>query len=107
MEIRRSILNAAQRERFDGSIGGHHHSVDRSLFVKTVGLQIVHRVVGVVRRLMAGRTLALAEEYFLAMHLCQGSLCRVKLPIPSQLRSWREIQDFLKFRHKVNLASPF
>src|SRR6266851_3938828 len=105
MEIRRGVLNAAQRERFDRSIGGHHHSIHGVLLVEPLCLKVMHAVVGVVRRLMARRTLPLTEEYFLAVHLCGGRLGGIQLAIPSQLRGWGKVQDLLKFAHKMNLAA--
>src|SRR5260370_38572496 len=80
MEIRRGVLNAAQRERFDRSIGGHHHSIHGVLLVEPLCLKVMHAVVGVVRRLMARRTLPLTEEYFLAVHLCGVALAGSSLP---------------------------
>jgi hypothetical protein len=60
-----------------------------------------------IRRLMARRTLPLAEEHFLTVHLCGCGFGGIQLAIPPQLRSWGKVQDFLKFAHKMNLAASF
>src|SRR5437899_8496753 len=105
MQIWGSIFDAAQRECLDWSVGGHHHSIHHVLLVEALRLQIVHGVVGVVGRLVAGRTLSFPEENFLPVHLGGCRLCRIKFAVPPQLGSWLEVEQLLKFRHEVNLAA--
>ena len=41
------------------------------------------------------------------MQFLRASFLRVKFPIPTQLRGWRKVEQFLKFSHEMNLAAAF
>ncbi len=69
-------------------------------------LQVVHRVVGVVRRRVARRALALAEEHFLRRSSRTRSpgrdrACRRTV----ELRRRREVEQRLELGHEVDLAA--
>src|SRR5216683_1892281 len=73
MQVGRVVLGAAQRKGFDRPVADGHHVVDHHRLEEALGLEVVHQVVGVERRLVADRALTLAEEDLLATHL---GLCR-------------------------------
>src|SRR5258708_5898526 len=83
VQVGRLILDAAQREGLDGSVAGGIHVVDRHRLEEALGLEIVHQVVGIVRRGVAGSAPALSEEKPLARPLRVGSLPLIPLPSPS------------------------
>src|SRR5205807_583370 len=66
--VRRRVLDATQRERLDRAIARRRVIQVRLLLVEALRLQIVHQVVGVVRRRMAHGALGLAVEDRLAAH---------------------------------------
>ena len=72
---------------------------------KRSDLQVVHQVVGVVRRRVAGRALRLAEEQRLAAQLGLAGLRRVELAEDVQLRRRREVEQVLELGHEVHLAA--
>ena len=74
MQIGRSVLDAAQRECFDRSIANSDEAVDFFRCEETLGVQIVHRVVGIVRRGMAFGAASTFKEHFLP---CQFGSCRL------------------------------
>src|SRR5262249_47227967 len=69
-------------------------------------LEIVHRVVRVVRRRMAGAALALAVEDLLAAQLRLAGLPRVEPSEHVELRRRREVEQLLELGHEVELAPP-
>src|SRR5258708_9238580 len=62
VQVGRLILDAAQREGLDGSVAGGIHVVDRHRLEEALGLEIVHQVVGIVLRGVAGASPALSQE---------------------------------------------
>src|SRR6267378_2012214 len=60
-----------------------------------------------MRRRMTRSTLRFAEENFLPVQFLSAGFLRIKFSIPSQLWSWRKVQQFLKFSHEMNLATAF
>src|SRR5450759_226370 len=60
------ILDAAQREGLDGSVADFIQAVDHLRLEEALGLEVVHQVVGVIGRGVAGIAPALANEYLLA-----------------------------------------
>src|SRR6266446_5178932 len=60
-----------------------------------------------MRRRMTRSTLRFAEENFLSVQFLRASFLRVQFPIPGQLRSWRKVEQLLKFGHEMNLAAAF
>src|SRR5258708_33856120 len=72
MQVGRLILDAAQREGLDGAVAGFIQAVDYLRLEEALGLEIVHQVVGVIGRGMAGATLALAQGDPLAAQLGGG-----------------------------------
>src|SRR3981081_2913748 len=107
MQIWWRIFNAAQRERLNGAVGRHHHSIHHMLFVEPLGLKVMHGVVGVIGRHVTRRTLSFSVEHVLPVHFGWSSLRRIEFPIPSQLGSRRKVQQLLKFRHEMYLAAAF
>src|SRR6476646_10811857 len=59
MEIRRAVLDTAQRERLNRSISCF-------VFQEALDVEVVHLVIEIHRCRMAGRTLRFAKEQFLA-----------------------------------------
>src|SRR5258706_15910438 len=104
VQVGRLILDAAQREGLDGSVAGGIHVVDRHRLEEALGLEIVHQVVGVVGRGVAGAALALAEKDLLAAQLGGGSLAWIELSEHVELRCRRKTQLLLEFRHQVDLV---
>jgi hypothetical protein len=70
-----------------------------------LGLEIVHQVVGVVGRRVAGAALAFAEDDLLPAQLGGGGLTRVELAEHVQLGRRRETQLLLEFGHQVDLIN--
>ena len=84
----------------------HGHVVlDHLRLEEAAGLQIVHLIVRVVRRRVAGRALALAVEHRLAAQLCLRGLRRIELAEHVECGRGREIQDVLELRHEMHLAA--
>jgi len=54
VEIGRRVLDPAQREGLDRPVGARHRAVDQHRLVEALGVQIVHQIVGVVGRGVAG-----------------------------------------------------
>src|ERR1700682_3928836 len=107
MQIRWSIFNAAQRERLNGAVRRHHHSIHHVLLVEPLCLKVMHGVVGVIGRHMTRRALTFAEKYFLSMYFGGRSFGGIEFSIPAQLGSGRGSEQLLKFRHEMNLAAAF
>ncbi len=108
VQVRRRVLDAAERERFDRAVGRGLAAVDHGFWLEeSLRLQVVHQVVGVVRRRVAGRALALAEEDLLAALLAFGRLRRVELAEEVELRGRWEVEEFLELGHEVDLAAAF
>src|SRR5450631_3647872 len=74
VQVRRRVLDAAKRKGLDGAVGRRLAAVDRDLLEESLDLEVVHEVVGVVRRGVASGALALPEEDFLAAHLAPARL---------------------------------
>ena len=78
VQVRRAILDAAEREALD-------RAVARLAFQESLQVQVVHLVVEVGRRRVADRALRLAEEQLLAAQLALGRLLRVEAAQRGQL----------------------
>src|SRR5882724_8740053 len=102
VHIGRVILDPAQRKGFDQPVADGHHVVDHHRLEEPLGLQVVHRVVGVKRRLVAIRALALAEEDLLAPHLSGRRLAGNELAKDVELRRRRKVQHLFKIGHEVD-----
>src|ERR1700746_2437442 len=87
MHVRRRVLDAAQREGLDRPIPCFPQAVDHRRLEKALELEIVHEVVGVVGRGVAGTALALAEEDLLPAQLGGGGLAWIELSQHVEL--WR------------------
>src|SRR5258707_13876325 len=79
--------------------------IDHPRLVEALRLEIVHQVIGVVRRLMAHRALAFAEEYGLAAQLSGRCFGTVDVAEHVELRCRREVEHLLEFRHLMDLAA--
>ncbi len=87
---------------------GRRAAVDRLRLVEALDLQVVHRVVGVVRGRVAGRALGLAEEQRLAAHSrVSVAFFGSSLPSTFELRGRREVEQVLELGHEVDLAAAF
>src|SRR6266446_2244998 len=105
VHIGRVILNAAQRKGFDRPVPDRHHVVDHYRLEEALRLKVVHQVVGVKRRLVAARALALAEEDLLAAHLGGRRFAGNELAKNVKLgRRWK-VQHLLEIGHEVHLTS--
>ena len=62
MEIGRRIFDPAQRKCFDWPIRTGHPSMNHPRLKKPLHLQVVHRIVRVIRRSMTAHALCLANE---------------------------------------------
>ena len=62
MQIRRRLLDTAQRKRIDRSLRRDHHSAFHARLEETFDREVVHLVVGVERRLVTNAALSLPEE---------------------------------------------
>jgi hypothetical protein len=99
MHVRRRILHATQRKCLDGTVRYRRVAIDRARLEEAPGLQIVHQVVGVVRRSVAGGTLAFTEEDFLPAQLLWGGFGWIEVPEQIELgRRWK-VEDLLELRH--------
>src|SRR5437773_349076 len=105
VEIGRRLLDPAQREGLDGTVARSHSSVDVLRLEEALQLEVVHRVVGVVRRYVAGGALGLAEEDRLPPHLRLAGLAWVELAVDRQLGGGREVEQLLELGHEVDLAA--
>src|SRR5262245_39970728 len=105
VEIGRRILHAAEGERLDWAVadGGEAHV--RLRRVETLGPQVVHRVVSVVRGRMALAAQRLAEEQRLPAELRLAGLLRIELAQHVQLRRRREVEQRLEFGHVMHLSA--
>src|ERR1700730_2635221 len=105
VQIGRVVLAAAQRKGFDRPVADRHHVVDHHRLEEALGLEVVHQIVGVERRLMASRALALAEEDLLAAHLGGGRLGGLELAEDVELGRGGKVQHLLEIGHEVYLAA--
>src|SRR5258706_3923324 len=78
VHVGRRILDAAQREGLDGSVADLIQAVDHLRLEEALGFEIVHQVVGVIGRGVAGTAPALAEEYLLAAQFGLRGLARIE-----------------------------
>src|SRR5882672_2415829 len=78
VQVGRRILDAAQREGLDGSVADFIQAVDHHRLEEALSLEIVHQVIGVIGRGVAGTASALAEEYLLAAQLGGRGLARIE-----------------------------
>src|SRR6266481_6822010 len=90
VQIGRRILDAAQREGLDGSVTDFTHAVDHFRLEEALGLEIMHQVVGVIGRGVAGTAPALAEEDLLAAQFGLRGLGRIEPAEHVELRGRRE-----------------
>src|SRR3984893_7365046 len=86
------VLDAAQGKRLDRPVGASQHAVDHLGLVEALHLQIVHGIVGIVGRRVAGRALPFTKKDFLAAELGRSRFCRVELPVDVELRSRRKVE---------------
>ena len=105
MQIGRRLLDAAQWESFDCPLRSDQHTAFHSRLVEAFNFQIVHQPVGVIRRRVAGRAVAFAEEQLFAAHFAFRRLRAVETPEEVQLRRGRKIEQLLNLRHVVNLRA--
>src|SRR5258707_9905428 len=105
MHVWRRILHATQRECLDRAVRYRRVTIDGARLEEATGLQIVHQVVGVVRRRVAGGTLALTEKNFLPAQLLWGGFSWIEMPEKIELWRPRKVQEFLEFCHKMHLAA--
>src|SRR5712692_6753803 len=102
VQVGRVVLDAAQHKGFDQAVADGHHVVDHHRLEEPLGLEVVHRVVGVKGRLVAVRALALAEEDLLATHLGLCRLGGIELAIDVELGCRRKVQHLFKIGHEVD-----
>ena len=105
VQVRRRVLDAAQREGLDRAVGRGLAAVDHLLLEEALDPQVVHEVVGVVRRGVAGDALGLAEEQLLAAQLALAGLGGIELAEHVELGRRREVEQVLELGHEVHLAA--
>src|SRR5215469_4572827 len=105
MQVGRVVLGAAQREGFDRTVADCHHVVDHRRLEETLGVEVVHQIVGVEGRLVAAGALALAEEDILAAHFGWGRFSGIELAKDVEFWRWRKIQHLLEIGHEIDLAA--
>src|SRR3984893_82248 len=105
VQVGRIVLGAAQRKGFDRPVPDGHHIVDHHRLEEALGLEVVHQIVGVERRLVASRALTLAEEDLLAVHLGLCRLGGIELTEDVELGRGGKVQHLLKIGHEVDLAA--
>src|SRR5882762_7001886 len=93
MHVRRRVLDAPQWERLDRSIPCFPQTVDHGRLEKALDLEIVHQVIGVVRRGVAGTALALAEEDLLSAQLVGSGFAWIELSQHVDLRRRRQSEE--------------
>ena len=93
------------RNGLDRPIPCFPQAVDHRRLEKALDLEIVHQVIGVVGRGVAGTALALAEEDLLPAELGGGGLAWIELSEHVKLWRRRESQHLLKPRHDVDLMT--
>src|ERR1700674_7437 len=104
VQVGRRILDTAQREGLDGSIPDFIQAIDHLRLEESLGLEIVHQVVRVVRRRVAAAALAFAKENLLTAYLGLRCLAQIELPEDVEFRCRWEAQLFLELRHQVHLG---
>src|SRR5207249_4604917 len=87
VQVRRRVLDAAQWERLDRAVGAGHHRVHDAGFVETLDLEVMHRIVGVVRRGMTFGASGLVEKQRLSPQLRLCGLRRIDFPPAPKLGS--------------------
>src|SRR5258708_15990243 len=85
MHVWRGVLDAAQREGLDWSIPCFPQAVDHRRLEKSLDLEIVHQVIGVVGRGVAGTAMGLAPEDLLSAQLVGGGLAWLGVSWPVQV----------------------
>src|SRR5690606_13204587 len=106
VEVGRRVLDAPQGEGLDGAVLIHHRAVGHARLEEALELEVVHGVVGVVGRGVAGEALAATEEDLLTTQLLLGGEARIQLAVDdAQLGGGREVQDGLELGHVVHLAA--
>ncbi len=95
MEIRRAILDPAQRQSLYRASG--------SFVDETLNPEIVHLVIEVEQWRMAGSTLPLPEEDLFAPQFTLGLLDGIQPSLDGALRHWREVEHILHLRHMQDL----
>ena len=107
MEVRRLIFYATQRKGLDRAVSRSHSAVDHAGFVKPLGLQVMHGVIGIIRRRVAHSASGLAVEERLALEFGSGCPRRVQCSVYVEFGGRWEVEDLLKLGHEMNLAPPF
>jgi len=93
VHVRRRVLDAPQSEGLDRAVARGHAAIDHLRLEEAFGLEVVHRVIGVVRGGMTLRTACLAREQLFATQLRFGCLGLVELAEHVQFRGGREIEQ--------------
>ena len=91
VQIGRRVLDAPQREGFDRTVVGHHHAIDHFLFIKSLRLQVVHAIVGVIGGGMTSDATGLAVKEAFTAQFAGTRLGGIKLTVYVKLGGWRKI----------------
>src|SRR5688572_9142976 len=105
MQIRRRLLDTAQRKRLDRSLRRDHHSAFYARLEKTFDREIVHLVVGVERWLVTNAALRLTEEQVFTANFTLRSSCAIQTSKHVQFWRRRKIEQRLKLRHEMDLRT--
>lgn len=105
VQIGWGVFDTAQRKCLDRAIGGGFSAIDHAHFIEPFNPEVVHEVVGVIRRGVAGGALTLTEENILTTDFVLRGFGGVELTEDVKLRCGREVEQLLKLRHELHLTA--
>src|ERR1700730_13245528 len=92
MEIRWALLDTPQRERLN-------RSITCFVFQESLNVEVVHLVIEINRRWMAGGTLRFAKEQSPTRKFASRGLRWVEPARDGQFRRWRKVEHVLHLGH--------
>src|SRR6202051_1492527 len=107
MKVGGGILHAAQNRSLDWSVSSRRcdQTVDHLRLVESLYMQVVHQIVSIVGSLVTGGALPFSKEDLLTVKFSRRRFLRVEFSKYVEFGRRREVQNFLKFRHVVNLTT--
>jgi hypothetical protein len=105
VQVGRRILYTAQRKGLDRAVGRSHPPIDHAGFEEPFSFQIVHEIVGVIRRRVATSAIPLPKKQLLPPHLGLTRRFFVQLAVNAEFGSRRKVQDCLELCHGMHLVA--